>query len=505
MARILSLQQHRLWRLFIVLLLFLANNEIEVSSIYAYNPNPHPFTLPRRIDVYYYDTGAPRDLNVPLGDYVKAVVPNEWPGDSGPQALRAGAVAARTYIGNSENWWALADDGDPKVWDSAQAQVYNPDTPRRTAETDEAVDDTSDIYAIYDGEGDWSGPSLINYNNVVNAMHDTEQGDPTLGIADHPYLSSVSDPVHAGLTRTGHGWGTCQAGTRDWENAYGWTWQQMLYHYYTFVDFQQLYSAAGSYYNGQFGVLVSQRTDEPINFDWGTSAPIAGLNSDDFSVRWFDFEHFDDSDWYTFYVTVDGAVRLWVDDHLVIDEWYDDQTRRSYSAAVFLTEGFHTIDMDYYDAAGDALVRVSWLRGQGLVGDYFTNTTFPGGSPAMKRIDVPIRYNWPEGMSPKTTYPDRVVSTDQFAVRWEGNLWASPPGQYSFVATTDDGIRLWIDDQLVINAWYDQPPTSHSVIVNLSTGLHSIRMEMYENAGGAVASLGWTSPFYLPLLLKNYP
>ena len=65
-------------------------------------------------------------------------------------------------------------------------------------------------------------------------------------------------------------------------------------------------------------------------------------------------------------------------------------------------------------------------------------------------------------------------------------------GTWRFTATADDGVRLYVDGQLKIDAWIDQAPKSYSADVALAAGSHSVVMEYYENAGGAVASLAWT-------------
>jgi hypothetical protein len=64
-------------------------------------------------------------------------------------------------------------------------------------------------------------------------------------------------------------------------------------------------------------------------------------------------------------------------------------------------------------------------------------------------------------------------------------------GRYRFTTTTDDGVRLYLDGQLIIDKWRDQSKTSHSAERDLIAGQHSLRMEYYENSGDAVARLSW--------------
>jgi hypothetical protein len=55
----------------------------------------------------------------------------------------------------------------------------------------------------------------------------------------------------------------------------------------------------------------------------------------------------------------------------------------------------------------------------------------------------------------------------------------------------DDGVRLYVDDALRLDRWLDQAPTTYSVDVALSAGAHAVRLDYYENAGGALAKLAW--------------
>jgi hypothetical protein len=60
-----------------------------------------------------------------------------------------------------------------------------------------------------------------------------------------------------------------------------------------------------------------------------------------------------------------------------------------------------------------------------------------------------------------------------------------------FTARADDGVRVWVDGTQVIAAWRDQSATTSQATRALTAGSHEVRMEYYENSGGAVASLGW--------------
>ncbi len=127
--------------------------------------------------------------------------------------------------------------------------------------------------------------------------------------------------------------------------------------------------------------------------------------------------------------------------------------------------------------------------GDGLQGEYFNNSNLLSPS-VLTRIDTNVDFDWSSG-SPAPG----VVNADNFSVRWTGKLVPQETGQYSLGTTTDDGVRLYLDDQLIIDDWIDQAVKTNSVTVDLEAGHeYDIRMEYYENGGSAVAKLGWIEP-----------
>ena len=128
--------------------------------------------------------------------------------------------------------------------------------------------------------------------------------------------------------------------------------------------------------------------------------------------------------------------------------------------------------------------------GNGLVGQYFRSQT--GGQYTerlLARVDQTVAFNWEGGA------PDPALPTDNFAVRWTGTLLVPASGLFTFTTRTDDGVRLWVDGQLLIDKWQPQSPTTWSATTTLVAGTRvSIRMDYYEAGGGAEASLSWIVP-----------
>ena len=82
-----------------------------------------------------------------------------------------------------------------------------------------------------------------------------------------------------------------------------------------------------------------------------------------------------------------------------------------------------------------------------------------------------------------------------FAARWMGELDAPYTGFYSFWINSDDGIRLSIDGEMLIDDWRDHSPEEVATGVFLTAGRHSFTLEWFDNYGGALCVLEWKPPF----------
>jgi len=106
------------------------------------------------------------------------------------------------------------------------------------------------------------------------------------------------------------------------------------------------------------------------------------------------------------------------------------------------------------------------------------------GPPALERDEFSIDYRWGGGS------PDPAVRADGFSARWV-RYFDLTAGRYRFTATSDDGIRVFLNGAAIIDRWYDQGVTTTSVDRNLSAGHHLLVVEYYENSGDAVAGFSW--------------
>ncbi|MDP5169210.1 MAG: PA14 domain-containing protein [Bacteroidia bacterium] len=126
-------------------------------------------------------------------------------------------------------------------------------------------------------------------------------------------------------------------------------------------------------------------------------------------------------------------------------------------------------------------------NGTGLSATYFNNSNFT--SQVLTRIDPTINFNWGSGS------PASSIGTNTYSARWTGSVQANQSGTYTFYTRTDDGVRLWVNGQQLVNKWVNQGPTEWSGTISLTAGVKvPIVMEYYENTGGAVAQLSWAGP-----------
>jgi hypothetical protein len=127
--------------------------------------------------------------------------------------------------------------------------------------------------------------------------------------------------------------------------------------------------------------------------------------------------------------------------------------------------------------------------GTGLLGEYFNNPSLSAPI-VISRTDPVVDFNWGGGS------PDGAIGADNFSARWTGQVQATATGDFVFSTNSDDGVRLWIDGQKVIENW-----TDHGDILNSSPPVHleaghkyDLRLEWYERGGGALVRLSWSYP-----------
>lgn len=126
--------------------------------------------------------------------------------------------------------------------------------------------------------------------------------------------------------------------------------------------------------------------------------------------------------------------------------------------------------------------------GTGLNASYFDNSDLTNLK--LTRTDASINFNWGNGS------PDASVAPDSFSARWTGFIEPLFSETYTIETFSDDGDRVWINGQQVINDWKIQRGSgTNSGSIALTAGVkYPITVEFMENSGGAAMQLYWSSP-----------
>jgi hypothetical protein len=319
----------------------------------------------------------------------------------------------------------------------------------------------------------------------------------------------------------------------------------------------------GEYFANPYvaGTPAYFRNDVRIDFNWGGGSPDPRIPDDQFSARWTRRQDFAEG-FYRFTVLADDGVRFWIDGQLVLDEWRDG-TLSPYSFDQYLTQGQHPLRLEYYENLGGAMVQLSWERvapptatpsptmtPTGTPEPTHTATSSPTTTPthtptptptatdtpsptpepthtptplptepplpaqwmaafyanpdlgepvALARIDAAVDFDWGEGS------PGAGIPADGFSARWIGDVWL-PAGTYAYTVTVDDGSRVWVDGQLVVDQWHSSGGAIYPFELALQEGIHTFVVEYLEVTGSAYIRLsGGTAPVPVPALQPPSP
>ncbi|HMJ13657.1 MAG TPA: DUF4082 domain-containing protein, partial [Polyangiaceae bacterium] len=124
--------------------------------------------------------------------------------------------------------------------------------------------------------------------------------------------------------------------------------------------------------------------------------------------------------------------------------------------------------------------------GGGLTAEYFDNSDFTNLE--LTRADPTLNFNWAAGS------PSSALGADSFSVRWTGKVTPRYSESYTFSSVSDDGVRLWVNGQQIIDNWTLHAPTTNSGSITLTQGqAYDLKLEYFENTGGATLQLFWQS------------
>jgi hypothetical protein len=246
----------------------------------------------------------------------------------------------------------------------------------------------------------------------------------------------------------------------------------------------------GNYYNQPWvedGWQYSH-LDPAIEFDWGLGCP-AGLPCDSFSVAWTARPLFEPGT-HRIFLYADEGYQLYVDGSKRLEGGWDLGQPGGAVDTLYLLEttgtGFHNITYNMHDQGTLAEARLWIEHDEGSVwkAEYYANPTL-SGEPDLVKYEHAIFNDW--GLDKARPH---LPSADNFSIRWTRQQ-TFHAGCYRFGLFADDGVRLWVDGQLLVDQWHSARATYYSPATYLSTGVHEIIVEYYEGTGEAEIRFWW--------------
>jgi hypothetical protein len=258
------------------------------------------------------------------------------------------------------------------------------------------------------------------------------------------------------------------------------------------------------------GSPVSNGSTGVIDYDWGSGSPAGGVPSDHWSGQWTSYVSFEPGT-YRIYTESDDGVSVFLGDKNVIWDWKTQQPTIN-EVTVSLHGGSYPMAVSFFEDVGRSLLRVGWQRigdpkpntadvtviqppappptappppSQGAwTANYFNNMDL-AGSAVLARSESAINHEWGYGSPAVGTVPN-----DHFSARWTRAVYFAA-GSYKFTAQNDDGIRVSIGGNRIIDNWAVQSVRTHSVDVDLAAGTYEVVVEYFENTELATAKFWW--------------
>jgi PA14 domain/Calx-beta domain/Glucose / Sorbosone dehydrogenase len=262
------------------------------------------------------------------------------------------------------------------------------------------------------------------------------------------------------------------------------------------------------YDNIDFTNLKVTRTDPTVNFIWGAGSPEPSIGADTFSARWTGQVEAKYSETYNFYTTSDDGVRLSVNGQQIINKFVDQSTTENTGTIALVAGQKYDIKLEYFENGYSAISQLAWssssqakeiipqsqlysnvntpANGNGLKAEYYDNIDFTNLK--VTRTDPTVNFIWGAGS------PEPSIGVDTFSARWTGQVQAKYSETYNFYTTSDDGVRLSVNGQQIINKFVDQSSTEYSGTIALVAGQkYDIKLEYFENGYSAISQLAWSS------------
>jgi len=267
-----------------------------------------------------------------------------------------------------------------------------------------------------------------------------------------------------------------------------------------------------SYYEGNWNSLPSFDALQPVKTGTLENYSLAPREQDDFYAFRFNSRiSVEVAGAYTFYTSSDDGSRLYVDNQLVVDN--DGlHPKIEKNGVITLASGEHDVRVEYFEKNGGDKLEVRW-SGPGIEKELLPDTVFVRPAVSTNPVtNIPVdkmKFERFDGLFTSLAglnglVPDVTGATDAFdlsvasginlyGLRYTGRLQVDVADTYTFRLASDDGARLLINGNEVINNDGQHPVIEKTAAVTLTAGLHDIVVEYFQSGGGAALQVEWAA------------
>lgn len=240
---------------------------------------------------------------------------------------------------------------------------------------------------------------------------------------------------------------------------------------------------------------VEEGLAEP-GHNWGNNSAPVGSDYNGFSARWTKKVAVPETGTYIFTAGGDDGYRVKVNGSYVINEWFD-QSYHSKTVEVELTAGCaNTIELEFYENGGHARATLEFVAKPTIevctttedpmfVGKYYDSKNFSNYKYTESHAE--IDFDW-DSKSPNSSYLD----DDEFSVRWDRTVHVPEPGTYRFTVGGDDGVRLRVNGDWVLDDWSKHDYRESDTVVTITDRCNvEIRLEYFQHKKDSKVKLEW--------------
>ncbi|WP_243388114.1 PA14 domain-containing protein, partial [Bacillus kexueae] len=248
-------------------------------------------------------------------------------------------------------------------------------------------------------------------------------------------------------------------------------------------------------------VIAPEGELKRLREDHGRNSPANGVPVDNFSAKYTTAKRLEAGE-YIIRTRADDGIKVYIDGQLVLNRWSPSDSSREDAVKVKVEDrsnvpaaekNVHWIEVEYYDGLYNSNIEFSIepykVVDTGWIGELYSNTSLSGvpvilgGENALEPIQN-LNFDWGWGA------PHPLISKDNFTARFLREI-DFETGFYTFEVKVDDGVRLWVDDKLVIDSWGPNDGQTRTGKVLIDQGRHQVKVEVLELTQRSKISLNY--------------